>query len=88
MAEHINFSSLYVNYQSYSYTPMSAESIRRASPGCMWSTPTSQTLRQQVTMAFVTASILLNVHIMQSNALHMTLNPIIIYICSVNILCV
>ena len=38
--------------------------------------------------AIVTASTLLNVHIMQSNALHMTLNPLIIYICSVNIFCV
>ena len=35
--------------------------------------------------AIVTASILLNVHTVQSNALHMTLNPLITYICSVNI---
>ena len=37
--------------------------------------------------AIVTASILLNVHTMQSNAFHMTLNPLIKYICSVNMLC-
>ena len=37
--------------------------------------------------AIVIASLLLNVHIMQSNALQMTLNPLIKYICSVNILC-
>ena len=35
--------------------------------------------------AIVAASILLNIHIMQSNALHTTLNPLILYICSVNI---
>ena len=33
-------------------------------------------------------SVLLNVHTMLSNALYTTLNPHIIYICSVNILCV
>ena len=37
--------------------------------------------------AILKASLLLNVHIMQSNTLHVTLNPFIIYICSVNILC-
>jgi len=37
--------------------------------------------------AIVSVSLLLNVHIMQSNALHMTLDPHVIYICSVNILC-
>jgi len=37
--------------------------------------------------AIVSVSLLLNVHIMQSNALHMALNPLVIYICSVNILC-
>ena len=30
--------------------------------------------------AIVTASLLLNIHIMQSHALHMTLNPLIKYI--------
>ena len=35
--------------------------------------------------AIVTASLLLNVNAIQSNALHKTLNPLIIYICSVNI---
>jgi len=37
--------------------------------------------------AIVIASLLLIVHTMQSNALQMTLNPLIKYICSVNILC-
>ena len=37
--------------------------------------------------AIVTASLLLNVNAMQSNALHKTLNPLILYICSVNIVC-
>ena len=35
----------------------------------------------------VAASLLLNVHTMQSNALHTTLNPLILYISSVNIVC-
>ena len=35
--------------------------------------------------AIVTESLLLNEHTMQSIALHMTLNPLILYICSVNI---
>ena len=35
--------------------------------------------------AIVTASLLLNVHIKHSNTLHITLNPLIKYICSVNI---
>ena len=34
--------------------------------------------------AIVTVSLLPNVHTIQSNALHMTLNPLILYICSVN----
>ena len=37
--------------------------------------------------AIVTASLLLNVHTIQSTALHMTLNPLILYIYSVNIRC-
>jgi len=37
--------------------------------------------------AIVTLSLHLNVHTMQTIALHVTLNPLIIYICSVNILC-
>jgi len=45
--------SLHVNYQSYSCPRLIAESIRRASPGGMQSTPTSQTLCQQVTMALM-----------------------------------
>ena len=53
MTEPINFISLYVNYQSYSYTRSIAESIKRASPGCMRSTPSSQRLHQQVTMALM-----------------------------------
>ena len=36
--------------------------------------------------AIVTLSLHLNVHTMQTIALHVTLNPLIIYICSVNIL--
>jgi len=35
--------------------------------------------------AIVSASLLPNTHIIQSNALHMTLNPLVLYICSVNI---
>jgi len=35
--------------------------------------------------AIVTASLLPNIHTIQFNALHMTLNPLILYICSVNI---
>jgi len=35
--------------------------------------------------AIVTVSLLPNIHTFQSNALHMTLNPLILYICSVNI---
>jgi len=54
MTGHINFYfSLHVKFQSYGYTRPIAESIKRASPGGMWSTPTSQTLRQQVTMALM-----------------------------------
>ena len=45
--------SLHVKYQSYGYTRPIAEGIRRASPGGMRSTPTSQTLRQQITMALM-----------------------------------
>ena len=37
--------------------------------------------------AIVSASLFLSDHTMQSNALHMTLNPLIKYICLVNILC-
>ena len=37
--------------------------------------------------ATVSASLLPNIHTIQSNALHMTLNPFILYICSVNIWC-
>jgi len=37
-------------YQSYDYTWPIAEDIRRASAGGMRSTPTSQTLRQQLTI--------------------------------------
>ena len=37
--------------------------------------------------AIVTASILLNVHTIQTTALHMTLNPLILHICSDNIRC-
>ena len=37
--------------------------------------------------AIVTASLLLNVHIIHSNTLHITLNSLIKYICSVNSLC-
>ena len=36
--------------------------------------------------AIVTASLFLNVHTMQSNTIYMTLNPLIKYICLVNIL--
>ena len=45
--------SLHVKFQSYSYTRLIAESIRRTSPGGVWSTPPSQTLRQQVTMTLM-----------------------------------
>ena len=38
--------------------------------------------------AIVPDSLHLNLHTIQSNALHMTLNPHIIYICSVDFLCV
>jgi len=48
---HLLSFSLYVNYQSYGYIRLIAESIRRASPGSMRSTRTSDTLRQQITMA-------------------------------------
>jgi len=44
--------SLHV-FQSYGYTRLITESIQRASPGSMQSTPTSQTLRQQVKMALM-----------------------------------
>jgi len=47
------FYFLHVNDQSYGYTRPIAESIKRASPGGMGSTSTSQTLRQQVTMALM-----------------------------------
>ena len=50
MTGHINF---IIKYQSYGCTWPIAESIRRASAGGMRSTPTSQTLRQQVTMALM-----------------------------------
>ena len=50
---HQLYFSLHVNDQSYGCTRPIAESIRRASPGGMRSTPTSQTLRQQVTMALM-----------------------------------
>ena len=58
-----------------------------------WNYSKQQTLRQQfqcrynVVNAIVTSSLLLNVHTMQSYTLHMKLNPLITYICSVNILC-
>ena len=42
--------SLYVKYQTYGYTRPIAESVRRASPGGIRSTPTSQTLPQQLTI--------------------------------------
>ena len=45
--------SLHIKYQSYSYTQSITDDTRRASPGGMCSTPTSQTLRQQVTMALM-----------------------------------
>ena len=45
--------SLHVKYQSHGYTWPIAESIRRASPGGMRSTRTSQTLRQQIKMALL-----------------------------------
>ena len=44
---------LHVKYQSHGYTWPIAESIRRASPGGMRSTRTSQTLRQQIKMALL-----------------------------------
>jgi len=50
---HQPFSSLNVNYQSYSYTRLILGTIRRATPGGMRSTPLSQTLHQQVTMALM-----------------------------------
>jgi len=45
--------SLHVNYQWYSYTQPIAEVIRKASPGGMWSTPTSQMMHQQVTVTLM-----------------------------------
>ena len=54
MTEHNNFYfSLHVKYQSYGYTRRIAEGIRRASCVCIRSTPTSQTLHQQVTMTLM-----------------------------------
>ena len=53
---HQPYFSLHVNYQSYGYTRLIADSIlRRASPGDMRScvTPTSKMLRHQVTMALM-----------------------------------
>jgi len=44
---------LHVKYQPYGYTRLIAEGIRRASPGGMCNTQTSQTLHQQVTMALM-----------------------------------
>jgi len=35
--------------------------------------------------AIVTASLFPNIHTIQSNALQMTLNPLILYICSIKI---
>ena len=49
---HQLYFSLHVKYQSYSYTRLIAEGIR-ASLGGIRSTPTSQTLHQQVTMALM-----------------------------------
>ena len=45
--------SLHIKYQSYSYTQSITDDIRRASHRGMRSTPTSQTLHQQVTMALM-----------------------------------
>jgi len=45
---HQLYFSLHVKYQAYGYTRPITEDIRRASPGGMRSTPTSQTLRQQI----------------------------------------
>ena len=87
---HQLYFSLYVKYQSYSYTRLISESIRRASPGGIWSSPKSQTLRQQLTINWRWCVLdILNPSqcIMQLNAMHMTLNPLILYICSDNILC-
>ena len=50
---HELYFSLPVNYQSHDYTRLIAESIRRASLGGMRSTPTSQTLHQQVAMTLM-----------------------------------
>jgi len=50
---HQLYFSLHVNYQSHDYTWPIAEGIRRASAGGMQSTPTSQTLCQQITMAIM-----------------------------------
>ena len=50
---HQLYFSLYVNDQSYSYTQLIAEDIRIASPEGMRSTTTSQTLREQITMALM-----------------------------------
>jgi len=50
---HQLYFSLHVQYQSHGYTRLIAGSKRRASPGGMRSTPTLQTLHQQVTMALL-----------------------------------
>ena len=47
---HQPYFSLHINYQSYSYTRLIAEGIRRASLGGLWSTLRSQTLRQETIM--------------------------------------
>ena len=78
---HLYF-SLHVNYQLYGYTRLTAESIT-------WRYAEQSDVANFMSADYngINASILLNIHTIQSNALHMTLNPLIIYICSVNILC-
>ena len=84
---HQPYFSLHVKYQSYGYTRLIAENIRRASPGGMRSTLTWKTLRQQITMVLMR---LWQPHFFPIytplNRLHFIfLNPLILYICSVNI---
>ena len=84
---HQSYFSLHIKYQSYSCPRLIAESRRRASRYAEHSDVANVTSAGYNGInAIVTASILLNVHTIQSNKLHMMLNPLIIYICTVNIL--
>ena len=81
---HQFYFSLHVNYQSYGYTRPIAESITWRYAEHSNVTNVTPAGYNDVN-AIVTAPLLPNIHTIQSNALHITLKPLVLYICSVNI---